>query len=279
MGLNERSTTVKGCLEDYQLLERILNEYEIESVFHLGAQTIVRTANQGPLSTFESNIRGTYNLLEASRNSNAIDSIVIASSDKAYGRQDKLPYDESMPLKANHPYDVSKACADMISRAYHDTYGLAVAITRCGNFFGGGDLNFNRIVPGTIRSILFGEQPIIRSDGKMIRDYLYIEDAAHGYMLLSRALAEKKAGGQAFNFANETPISVIELVNRMLRLYDSDLEPVIKNIADNEIEKQYLSSKKAQNTLGWKPRHTLDEGLKKTYGWYSQYFRERGFDV
>jgi len=268
----ERVKVVRGDICDESLLERILGEYEIDTVVHLAAQTIVGIANRNPLSTFESNIRGTWSLLEACRRSPAVKQIVVASSDKAYGDQEKLPYTEETPLQGRHPYDVSKSCADLISQAYAETYGLPVAITRCGNFYGGGDLNWNRIVPGTIRSVLRGQRPIIRSDGSFVRDYFYVEDGAAAYMLLAEKMAKDRGLiGQAFNFSNETQITVLGLVERILNLMGSDLQPDVRNEACNEIKHQYLSAEKARKVLGWKPLYTLDEGLRKTIEWYRGY--------
>lgn len=199
--LIEKITIVRGDVCDQVLLERVLGEYEIATVFHLAAQTIVGVANRNPISTFETNIQGTWHMMEACRRSPCIEQIILASSDKAYGDQEVLPYNESTPLQGRHPYDVSKSCADLIAQSYAHTFGLPVAVTRCGNFFGGGDLNWNRIVPGTIRSILNNEAPIIRSDGSLIRDYIYIADGASAYILLAEKLAgDPSLVGQAFNF-------------------------------------------------------------------------------
>jgi len=268
-GLAERVNIVRGGLASPYLLERALGEYEVEVVFHLAAQTIVGIANRNPLSTFESNIRGTWNLLEACRRSPLVKSIVLASSDKAYGDQATLPYNEAMPLQGRHPYDVSKSCADLIAQSYAHTFGLPVGITRCGNFYGGGDLNWNRVVPGTIRSVLRGEPPIIRSDGQFIRDYFYVEDGAAAYMLLARRLLEDAMiRGAAYNFSNEAQISVLELVEKILAKLDSQLKPEILNQASNEIRHQFLSAERARKELNWKPMFTLDQGLEKTIAWY-----------
>jgi CDP-glucose 4,6-dehydratase len=211
-------------------------------------------------------------LLEACRRSPAVKQIVVASSDKAYGDHDKLPYDEQAPLQGRHPYDVSKSCADLIARSYADTYGLPVAITRCGNFYGGGDLNWNRIIPGTIRSILYGERPVIRSDGSYIRDYFYVEDGAAAYALLAERLAERpELAGQAFNFSNEIQVTVLQLVQRLLELMDSKLEPEIRDEVSNEIRHQYLSSAKARRELAWSPLFKLDDGLRRTIDWYRKF--------
>ena len=270
--LIEQVKVVRGDICDSALLERILGEYEIETVFHVAAQTIVGIANRNPISTFQTNIGGTWSLLEACRRSSKVSTIVVASSDKAYGDQDKLPYDENTPLQGRHPYDVSKSCADLIAQSYFATYKLPVGITRCGNFYGGGDLNWNRIVPGTIRSILRGKQPIIRSDGQYVRDYFYIEDGAAAYILLAEQLASNpELHGEAFNFSNETPVSVLEIVERIIKLMDSNLKPVILNEADNEIMEQFLSSAKAGKVLKWKPLVTLDEGLSRTIAWYHDF--------
>lgn len=273
-GLNEEIITVRGKLEDYFLLERTLNEYEIDTAFHLGAQTIVTIANRNPISTFDSNIKGTWNILEACRRSPNLEKIVFASSDKAYGAQDKLPYNENTPLEGRHPYDVSKSCADLLCKSYSETYGLPVCITRCGNFYGGGDLNFNRIVPGTIRSVLNNEQPIIRSDGTMIRDYFYIEDGVNAYLTLAENMDNKDIHGEAFNFSNEEPLSVLDIVKKVLNVMNSDLEPIILNQSTNEIEKQYLSSKKARSLLKWEPIYSIEEGLNKTFQWYENFLNK-----
>ena len=227
-GTLDHVKVVRGDVRDRDLLERTLGEYEIDTVFHLAAQTIVGIANRNPISTFESNIQGTWNVLEACRRSPAVKSIVVASSDKAYGDQEELPYTEDTPLEGRHPYDVSKSCADLIAQTYAKTYGLPVAVTRCGNFYGGGDLNWNRIVPGTIRSVLRGERPVIRSDGQFVRDYFYVEDGAAAYMLLAEQLHTRpELRGQAFNFSNESEVTVLDLVKRILATMDSDLEPVV----------------------------------------------------
>jgi len=265
----EKVKTVRGDVRDQPLLERVLGEYEIDTVIHLAAQSIVTIANRNPVSTFETNIRGTWCLLEACRRSPRIKQVVVASSDKAYGDQETLPYSEKMPLQGRHPYDVSKSCADLIAQTYAETYQLPVVISRCGNFFGGGDLNWNRIIPGTIRSVLRGLRPVIRSDGKYIRDYFYVEDGAIAYMLLAEKLAEKpELAGEAFNFSYENQIDVLGIVQKILKLMESDLEPEILNQARNEILHQYLSTEKARQLLDWRPQFSLEEGLLKTIDWY-----------
>ena len=267
---------VRGDICDQVLLERVLGEYEIDTVFHLAAQAIVTIANRNPISTFESNIKGTWSLLEASRRSPAVKQIVLASSDKAYGDHDTLPYSETTPLQGRHPYDVSKSCADLIAQTYAQTYKLPICITRCGNFYGGGDLNWNRIIPGTIRSVLRGESPVIRSDGAFIRDYFYVEDGAAAYMLLAEAMAEQTdLHGEAFNFSNEIQVTVIELVRHILAIMESSLKPDIRNLADNEIKHQYLSAEKARKILGWTPLFNIESGLRKTISWYRDYFNEK----
>lgn len=266
---------VRGDVRDQALLERILGEYEINTVIHLAAQTIVEIANRNPVSTFETNIQGTWALLEACRRSPSVKQIVIASSDKAYGDQEQLPYDEKTPLQGCHPYDVSKSCADLIASTYAKSYKTPVAITRCGNFYGGGDLNWNRIVPGTIRSIYRGQRPVIRSDGNYIRDYFYVEDGAAAYMLLAEKLAaQPELRGEAFNFSNELQVTVLDMVQRILDLMGSDLTPDIRNQATNEIRHQFLSAAKARAQLGWQPLFNLDEGLRLAIEWYQKFFRE-----
>ncbi len=263
---------VRGDVNDQALLERVLGEYEISTVIHLAAQTIVPIANRNPVSTFETNIGGTWALLEACRRSPLVKQIVMASSDKAYGSHESLPYDEATPLQGRHPYDVSKSCADLIAQSYAETYGLPVVITRCGNFYGGGDLNWNRIVPGTIRSVLRGQRPVIRSDGQFVRDYFYVEDGAAAYTLIAERLNEDEGlKGQAFNFSNETQVTVLEVVNQILRLMDSHLEPDVRNEATNEIRHQYLSAARARETLGWKPLFTMEQGMQKTIDWYRDF--------
>ncbi len=270
--LIDRVKVVRGDVTNQALLERILGEYEISTVIHLAAQTIVGIANRNPISTFETNIAGTWALLEACRHTPTIKQIVLASSDKAYGDHDQLPYTESTPLQGKHPYDVSKSCADLIAQSYFVTYGLPVTITRCGNFYGGGDLNWNRIVPGTIRSVLRGQHPVIRSKGDSIRDYFYVEDGALAYTLLVEKMAQDPSiHGQAFNFSNEIQVTVVELVGYILRLMQSDLEPNILNQASNEILHQYLSAAHARDLLSWQPSFSLEEGLSKTIAWYKQF--------
>jgi CDP-glucose 4,6-dehydratase len=268
----EQVTTVRGDIVDRELVERTLGEYEVEVVFHLAAQTIVGIANRNPVSTFSTNIEGTWNLLEACRRSPKVMSIVVASSDKAYGDQERLPYDETMPLQGRHPYDVSKSCADLIAQTYASSYNLPVAITRCGNFYGGGDLNWNRVVPGTIRSVIRGERPVVRSDGKFVRDYFYIEDGAAAYMLLAERLASDAAlRGQAFNFSNESQVSVLELVDEILRKMQSSLGPEVLDQASNEIRHQFLSAGRARSVLNWRPQFTLESGLDRTIAWYREF--------
>src|SRR5439155_11784392 len=266
-GLDKRVATVRGDLEDYSLIERILNEYEVEVVFHLAAQTIVGIANHNPLSTFSANIQGTWNVLEAARHARSIKAVVQASSDKAYGTHAMLPYTEEAPLVGRHPYDVSKSCADLIAQAYWTTYKLPVAITRCGNFYGGGDLNFNRVVPGTIRSIVDGQRPIIRSDGTLIRDYFYVKDGVGAYITTAEALLAGGAEGEAYNFSNEIQVTVRDLVDAICRVMGVKPDPVVQSDAPNEIPHQYLSAAKARRDLKWAPDYTLEQGLAETVDW------------
>jgi CDP-glucose 4,6-dehydratase len=272
-GFSEKINVVRGELEDFFVLERALNEYEIDTVFHLGAQTIVGIANSNPVSTLESNIRGTWNLLEACRQVATVSRIAVASSDKAYGEQENLPYSETSPLQGSHPYDVSKSCADLISACYYKTYQLPVCITRCGNFYGGGDLNFNRLVPGTIKAVINNTPPVIRSDGSYIRDYFYILDAVEAYLFLVEKMDSLNIHGEAFNFSNEIQVTVLELTEKILQLMGrEDLRPKILNQAKSEIRHQYLSAEKARTILDWRPHYTLDEGLGETIAWYLDYF-------
>lgn len=271
MGLNDRIVKISGDVENYLLIKRIMNEYEVETVIHLAAQTIVSVANRDPLSTFEANIKGTWNILEAARQEKNIKQVIVSSSDKAYGDKDKLPYEEDEELKGRHPYDVSKSCADLISQSYFTTYKLPVCVTRCANLYGGGDLNFSRIIPGTIRSAINNETPIIRSDGKYLRDYFYVEDAVLAFLNLAENMQDPKIHGEAFNFSSGVHVNVIELVEKILKLMHKDLKPKILNEARNEIRNQYLSIEKAKSVLKWKSKFELDDGLKNTIDWYEDY--------
>jgi len=267
--LNEKVIIVDGKVQDFHLIERTLNEYEIDTVFHLAAQPLVTIANKSPLSTFESNIRGTWNVLEACRlHKDRIKRVVVASSDKAYGTKKELPYTEEAHLQGEHPYDVSKSCVDLIAQSYNKTYGLPVAITRSGNFYGPGDLNFNRIIPETIKNVLNNKRPVIRSDGTYIRDYIFIPDVVDGYLNIAENLHREDIEGQAFNISTNKKISVLELVQLILKIMDSNLEPEILNEAKGEIKHQYLSGEKAKRLLNWEPKHSIEEGLIKTIEWY-----------
>jgi len=272
-GLLERIRVVRGDVRSQSTMERALGEYEIVTVFHLAAQTIVGVANRNPVSTLDTNIRGTWALLEACRRTPTVHQIVTASSDKAYGEQEVLPYKEDASVQGRHPYDVSKSCADLLAQMYAKSYGLPVCVTRCGNFFGGGDLNWNRIVPGTIRSVLRGERPVVRSDGHYTRDYLYVEDGARAYLLLAERMAATPAlAGEVFNFSYEHRMTVLELVDRILRVMGSTMKPDVRNEASNEIRDQYLDAGKATALLGWSPAFTFDAGLRATVDWYTRYF-------
>ncbi len=268
-------TEVRGSVEDQAVIERLLGDYGIRTVLHLAAQSQVGVANRNPVATLEANVAGTWAVLEAARRSPAVEQVVTASSDKAYGTQPKLPYDEDMPLRAVNPYDVSKACADLISTTYHATFGTPVCVTRCGNFFGPGDANWDRLVPGTIRSVLRGERPIIRSDGTMVRDYLYVVDGALAYLQLVEAMAaDPSLAGEAFNFSTETPLTVLELVERIQKAAGTDLVPDIQATASHEIDEQFLSAEKAHRVLGWRPRFGLDDALALTVDWYRDHLPE-----
>ncbi len=272
--VDKRITVVRGEVENYLLLERALNEYEIDTVFHLAAQPIVGTAHRGSLSTFETNIKGTWNVLEACRRTHPlVKRIIVASSDKAYGTQEKLPYTEDAPMQGAHPYDVSKSCADLIAASFFATYQLPVAVTRCGNFYGGGDLNFNRLVPGTIRSVQQGQPVVIRSDGTPRRDYIYIRDAVAAYLALAERLEARSLFGEAFNFSSGRPLSVLDLTAQILAAMGKKNHPVqILNQSRGEIKDQYLSIEKAGKILQWQPRYSLEEGLSETIAWYHAFF-------
>lgn len=270
-----RVNVVRGDAEDQTLVERALGEYEVDTVFHLAAQTIVGVANRNPVSTWRSNVCGTYSTLEACRRSPLVRSVVVASSDKAYGDQNELPYREAAPLQGRNPYDASKACADLIAQSYAHTWSLPVGITRCGNLYGPGDLNWNRLIPGTIRSLLHGERPVLRSDGSLIRDYLHVDDAVSGYLALARAVHEDPSlTGEAFNFSTETPVSVFDVATLIARLANpaSPQAPVVLAEARHEIRKQYLCAHKARTRLGWSAATGLEEGLEATLNWYRGFF-------
>ena len=272
--LLEHVNVVRGDVRDQHVLERAMGEYEVDTVFHLAAQTIVGVANRNPVSTLDTNIRGTWVLLEAARRSPLVKAIVTASSDKAYGDHETLPYDETAALQGVHPYDASKSCADVVARMYAVTYGCPVAITRCGNFYGGGDLNWNRLVPGTIRSALKNERPVIRSDGTLIRDYFYVEDGAAAYLQLAEALhARPELAGEAFNFSNELQVDVLTLAETILERMGSRLVPDVRAEARHEIQHQWLSAAKARRMLAWKPQFTLEEGLDRTIAWYREFLK------
>lgn len=278
--LYQKTRVVHGALETYASVERAINEHEIDTVFHLGAQTIVGTALRNPLSTFESNIRGSYHLLEACRQHRSlVKRVVVASSDKAYGSSPVLPYTEEMPLRGRHPYDVSKSCTDLLADTYHHTYGLPVVIARCGNLYGGGDLNWSRLIPGTIKNFSSGIAPVIRSDGTYTRDYLYVEDAAAAYLMLGAQMQKENVCGQAFNFGPNAPYSVLEIVHSLQRVMGCvELSPKILGGAKEEIRDQSLDSSKARELLGWKPLFSLEEGLQRTVQWYQRYFQEMAIE-
>jgi CDP-glucose 4,6-dehydratase len=267
-----RVAVTEGELESLADVERAIAESGASVVFHLGAQTLVGVGLNAPLLTLESNVRGTYNLLEASRRqSGTVERVVVASSDKAYGQSDH-PYSEEDPLRASSPYDVSKAAGDLIAQSYHATYGLRLGIVRCGNIYGGGDLNWSRLVPGTVRSFLKREAPEIRSDGTYVRDYIYIGDVVDAYLDVAEGLDRPEVAGEAFNFASGVQISVLEMVKAIAKLMGGPLpDPRVLNTAKNEIKEQRLSTEKAKRVLSWRPRISLDDGLRSTIEWYRAY--------
>lgn len=273
--IREKLTIIQGDIIDHQSVNRILNEYEIDSVFHLAAQALVGVANKSPLSTFESNIKGTWSILEACRLNKNVQRIVVASSDKAYGVQKELPYTEESPLLGLYPYDASKACADILSRGYHKSFNLPVAVTRNANTYGGGDMNMSRIIVDIIHCILFDRTLQIRSDGSTQRDYMYVKDAVNGYLTLAENLGRDEIKGQAFNFGTETPISVLELIKKIEEISETNLKVNILGTAKNEIDRQYLDTKKVQKLLKWKPEYSLEKGLKETIGWYKKYYKTK----
>src|SRR5271157_5264447 len=269
---------VNGALEDFHAVERAIVDHEIDTVIHLGAQAIVSVARRSPLATFEANIRGTWNLLEACRlHPDLVKRVVVASSDKAYGEHGSLPYTEDMPLQGRQPYEVSKSCADLLAQSYYHTFGLPVAVARCGNIYGGGDLNWTRIVPGTIRSLYEGKSPLIRSDGRYIRDYVYVKDVSRAYLVLADQMYSPEVRGGSFNFSPETGLAVLEIVDKIRKIMKCDhIEPTVLGEAKGEIRNQYLSSAKAHGVLGWRPQFTLEEGLQETVNWYLKFFGSEG---
>ena len=274
-GWSAQVRIVRGDVRDQALVERVLGEYEIDTVFHLAAQALVGVAGRNPLSTFETNIRGTWTVLEACRRSPAIRQVVVASSDKAYGSQSTLPYHEDMPLQGRYPYDASKSCADLIAQGYAAAYGLPVIISRCANLYGGGDFNWNRLVPGTVRATLRGERPIIRSNGRMMRDYMYVEDGVTAYLTLAEALdARRNLAGRAFNFGHRQPIKVLSLVEMILDICKrNDLTPDVRDEATGEIADQYLDASRARIELGWETTWTHEVGLSRTVEWYREFMQ------
>lgn len=271
-GTINRINVANGRLEKYDDIERAINNHEVDSVFHLGAQPIVGVADRAPRHTFESNIQGTWNLLDACRTlSPLVKRIVVASSDKAYGTQLNLPYTEDMSMNGDHPYEVSKSCTDLIATTYARTYGTPVTIARCGNIYGGGDLNWNRIVPGTFRSLLRGEQPVLRSDGTFVRDYLHVDDIVSAYLALGEKTDNPAFAGQGFNFSDESPLTVMEIYKAICEAAgEADSEPKILNAASSEIKDQYLDSTKAHKALSWQASVSLKDGLQKSFDWYRE---------
>jgi len=274
LGVASKVSVVTGDITDYKTMLRIFNEFEIEYCFHLAAQAIVTVANRNPLSTFHSNIRGTWNVLEAARNTNLVKGFVISSSDKVYGAHDKLPYLESFAFNASYPYDVSKACAELLAQSYFKTYGLPVVIARSGNFYGPGDLNFDRLIPSMIRAIIKNETPIIRSDGKFVRDYFYVKDAAAAFLTFAENASRKEVVGQAFNLGTSQHYTVLEVLQRLISISGKNVTPKILNQASNEIREQYLDCTKAKELLNWQSATDLDSGLKEAYKWYDEYFSQ-----
>ncbi len=279
LGLDQQVNVVRGSITNQGLVERILNEYEVDTCFHLAAQAIVGIANRSPVSTFESNIAGTWCVLECCRVSRGIERVVVASSDKAYGSQPMLPYTEEMALLGVNPYDASKACTDILARSYQRTFDMPLAIARCANIYGGGDLNFSRLIPGTIQSVLNGERPVIRSDGSPIRDYLYVDDAVAAYITLAELVTREEVRGRPFNFGTDSPIGALDLAHLILEIAGRPgLEPDVRGIGTpaGEIDKQYLDSSRARTTLGWAARVRLRDGLQRTLAWYRDFLVVEG---
>jgi len=271
-GAADRCVQIAGDVRDGQTIERVLVEYEIDAVFHLAAQTIVEHALRDPVNTMRSNIEGTWEVLDACRRSGGPQRIVVASSDKAYGSQPVLPYREDQPLTGRAPYDVSKSATDLIAQSYGFTYDLPVTVTRCGNLYGGGDLNFNRLIPGTIRSALAGERPMLRSDGSPRRDWLHVEDGVSAYLHVAERAHEPGVRGEAFNFSTEHPMNALEITHAVLEACGrADLEPDILGTATHEIHDQFLAADKARSVLGWEAALDFGAGMQRTLPWYREY--------
>jgi CDP-glucose 4,6-dehydratase len=267
--------TIKGSVADFPLVKKLITRYKIEIIFHVAAEAIVGRSLKDPMNTFHANIEGTWNIMEACRQVGTVDAIIVASSDKAYGSHKILPYKEDAPLMGNHPYDVSKSCADLIANTYYHTYNVPVAVTRCGNIYGPGDFNYSRIIPDAMRCIHYGRTLLIRSDGKFTRDYVYVEDIVNGYILLAEKLEKMKLAGEAFNFSDENPMTVLQLLKQIDKLGGQKLDYKILNRAEYEIKHQYLASGKARRILGWKPEYTLEQGLINTINWYNRYYNDK----
>jgi CDP-glucose 4,6-dehydratase len=269
---------VPGDITDYASVKRVFAEYDIDTVFHLAAQTLVGVAKESPTTTFDVNIRGTWNVLEAARTSGKIKRMVVASTDKVYGEPIKLPITEDHPLLAAYPYDASKVAVEALTRTYSVTYGLPIAITRCCNIYGGGDMNFSRIIPGAIKSVLEGTNPVIRSDGTPVRDFIHVDDAVAAYITLAEHIGEASVNGQAFNFGSNAPINMLDLTKKIIEASGKPLKPDVQGVRkpDAEIDRQYLSAEKAARVLGWKPKVGLEVGLKNTIAWYEDYFSKIG---
>ena len=275
MGLNRQAKVVFGSILDIDLLKFYLDKYQIDSVFHLAAQQLVQVALKNPSDTIKTNVLGTTNVLEACRQNGQIKRIVVASTDRAYGSYEKPPCQEYYPLKGEYPYDVSKSCADLIAQAYAKTYKMPIAITRCSNIYGGGDFNFDRIIPETIKHLLFNEEITIRSNGKFKREFFYVKDAVFAYLMLAEKISELNLCGEAFNFGSNSPVEILEVVKKIISI--SEVKNAIINVLDSaqaEVKDQYLSSKKAKEILGWEPKYNLERGLKETYNWYKEYFKK-----
>jgi CDP-glucose 4,6-dehydratase len=261
----------EGDITKYDNVKRVFDEYEIDTCFHLAAQTQVTIANTSPLGTLDTNVRGTWNILEAARCSPKLKRLVIASTDKVYGEPVKLPITEDHPLLASYPYDASKACVEVLARMYFKTYGVPLALTRCCNIYGGGDMNFLRIIPDSVRSVLQGKNPVIRSDGSPVRDFIYVKDAVSAYMLLAESIGKPGVNGEAFNFGSNAPINMLDLVKKIIEASgNKKVKPDVqgKSKPNAEIDRQYLSPAKAEKALGWKPKYKLEQGLKETLQWY-----------
>jgi CDP-glucose 4,6-dehydratase len=273
-GLRDRMKLVTGSVDDFDLVRRLVAEERVQVILHLAGQSRVHVAAERPRLAFEVNIRGTWNVLEAVRVAGTRTPVVLASSGTVYGTADELPFTEDTPLRSTSPYDASKACAESVARSYHATFGVPVCLVRSGNLYGGGDLHIERIVPGTIRALLSGERPVIQGDGRAVRDYLYVDDAARAYVMLAEATDDSEIAGEAFNLGAERPTTVADIVETIMRVGGRpDLTAHVLGRPAPAVPAMVLSSLKARKAVGWRAETPLETGLASTIAWYREFWR------